>query len=151
MYQAISLYAVLGWFGLLAVCLALNELCRLNKWFSLLMFLVLPAILTFTLWPHTAGPGTTMNTWFYWVKTYSVLAGCLGFMAIRFVPGLAKNKWVLFFPALILAVNIGEAHRVKDRIAGRTRNIRSENHLLRRHSSLRPIQTPNKPNHPRTA
>jgi hypothetical protein len=109
MYQAISLYAVLGWLGLLAVCLALNELCRLNKWFSLLMFMVLPAILTFTVWPHTAGPGTTMGTWFYWVKVYSVLAGCLGFMAIRFVPSVAKNKWALSFPALILAVNIAEA------------------------------------------
>jgi hypothetical protein len=109
MYQSISLYAVLGWFGLVAGCIALNELCRLSKWFSLLMFLVLPAILTFTLWPQTAGPGTTMGTWFYWVKVYSVLAGCLGFMAIRFVPGLAKNKWVLFFPAFILALNIGEA------------------------------------------
>jgi hypothetical protein len=109
MYQSISLYAVLGWFGLLAVCIGLNELCRLNKWFSLLMFLVLPAILTFTLWQQTAAPGTTMGTWFYWVKTWSVMAGCLGFMAIRFVPALAKNKWVLLFPALILALNIGEA------------------------------------------
>jgi hypothetical protein len=50
-----------------------------------------------------------MNTWFYWVKTYSVMAGCLGFMAIRFVPALAKNKWALAFPPLILAVNIAEA------------------------------------------
>ena len=109
MYQSISLYAVLGWFSLLAVCIVLNELCRLSKRFSLLMFLVLPAILTVTLWPHTAGPGTTMGTWFYWVKVYSVLAGCLGFMAIRFVPGVAKNKWALSFPALILALNIAEA------------------------------------------
>ena len=109
MYQSISLYAVLGWVGLLAACIALNELCRRNKWFSLLMFLVLPTILTFTLWPQTAGPGTTMGIWFYHVKVYSVVAGCLGFMAIRFVPGLAKSKWVLFFPAFILALNIGEA------------------------------------------
>jgi hypothetical protein len=109
LYQSISGYAVLGWFGLLAVCIGLNELCRASKRFSLLMFLVLPAILTFTLWPQSAGAGSTMNTWFYWVKTYSVLAGCLGFMAIRFVPGVAKNKWALLFPALILAVNIAEA------------------------------------------
>jgi hypothetical protein len=109
MYQSISLYAVLGWFGLLAVCIGLNELCRRNKWIALLMFLVLPAILSFTLWPHTAGAGTTMGVWFYWVKTYSVMAGCLGFMAIRYVPGLAKNKWALLFPFLILAVNIAEA------------------------------------------
>lgn len=109
MYQSISLYAVLGWFALLAVCLGLNELCRRSKWFSLLMFLVIPGILSFTVWPRTAGPGTTMNTWFYWVKVYSVLAGCLGFMAIRFIPRLARNKFALFFPALILAVNIAEA------------------------------------------
>jgi len=109
MYQSISLYAVLGWFGLLAVSIALNELCRRNKWFALLMFLVLPAVLTFTLWPQTAGPGTTMGVWFYHVKVYSVLVACLGFIAIRFVPGLAQKKWALSFPALILAVNIAEA------------------------------------------
>lgn len=109
MYQSISLHAVLGWFALLAVCLGLNEVCRRSKWFSLVMFLGLPAILTIAVWPRTAGPGTTMNTWFYWVKVYSVLAGCLGFMAIRFIPRLAKNKFALFFPALILAVNIAEA------------------------------------------
>ena len=109
MYESISLYAVFGWVGLLAACIALNELCRLSKWFSLFMFLVLPAILTFTLWQQTAAPDTTMGTWFYWVKTWSVMAGCLGFMAIRFVPALARNKWVLLFPAFILAVNIGEA------------------------------------------
>ena len=111
MYQSISLYAAFGWFALLAVSIGLNELCRLSKRFSLFMFLALPAILTVAVWPHTAGPGSgsTMNAWFYWVKTYSVLAGCLGFMAIRFIPGLAKNKWALFFPAFILGVNIWEA------------------------------------------
>lgn len=109
MYQSISLYAILGWFGLLGASIGLNELCRRSKWFSLLMFLVLPGILSVTVWPRTAGPGTTMNTWFYWVKTYSVLAGCLGFMAIRFIPRLARNKFALFFPAFILALNIGEA------------------------------------------
>ena len=109
MYQSISLHAVLGWFGLLVVCIGLNELCRLKKWFALLMFLVLPGILTFTLWPQTAGPGTSMGTWFYWVKTYSVLAACLGFMAIGFWPALARNKWALSFPLLILALNIAEA------------------------------------------
>ncbi len=108
-YQSVSLYAVIGWFALLGVSIGLNELCRNSKWFSLVMFLALPAVLTVAVWPHTAGPGTTMGVWFYWVKTYSVLAGCLGFMAIRFIPALAKNKYVLFFPALILAANIAEA------------------------------------------
>jgi hypothetical protein len=109
MYQSISLYAVLGWFGLLAVAIGLNELCRRSKWFSLFMFLVLPTALAITLWPTTAGPGTIHGTWFYWVKVFSVMAGCLGFMAIRFIPGLARKKSVLFFPAFIFALNIAEA------------------------------------------
>jgi hypothetical protein len=109
MYQSISWYAVLGWFGLLGVSLALNELTRRSKWFALLLFLVLPVILAFAVWPQTAAPGTTMGVWFYHVKVWSVLAACLGFMAIRYIPAVAKNKWALAFPALILAVNIAEA------------------------------------------
>jgi hypothetical protein len=50
-----------------------------------------------------------MGVWFYHVKVWSVLAGCLGFMAIRYIPAVAKNKWALAFPALILATNIAEA------------------------------------------
>jgi hypothetical protein len=109
MYESISWYAVLGWFGLLAASLALNELTRRNKWVALLMFLVLPATLAFAVWPETAGPGTTMGVWFYHVKVWSVLAACLGFMAIRYIPAVARNKWALAFPALILATNIAEA------------------------------------------
>ena len=30
-------------------------------------------------------------------------------MAIRFIPGTAKKKWLLWFPPVILAVNILEA------------------------------------------
>lgn len=109
MYQSISLYAVLGWFGLLAASLALNELTRRSKWFALLMFAVLPAFLAYAVWPETAGPGTTMGVWFYHVKVWSVLAACLGFMAIRYIPAVARNKWALAFPAFILATNIAEA------------------------------------------
>ena len=37
------------------------------------------------------------------------LAGCLGFLAIRYIPGAAGKKWVLAFPPAILALNILEA------------------------------------------
>ena len=109
MYESISWYAVVGWLGLLAVTLALNELTRRSKWFALLMFAVLPAYLAFAVWPETAGPGTTMGVWFYHVKVWSVLAACLGFMAIRYFPAVARNKWALSFPLFILATNIAEA------------------------------------------
>lgn len=91
--------------------IAFNEFGRTTKWGGILLFFVVPALLTFLVWPKTAAPGNEYGTgtWFNWFKTYSALAGCLGFMAIRFIPGAAKKKWLLWFPPVILAVNILEA------------------------------------------
>jgi hypothetical protein len=111
------LYEVPGWNGwviLLIVTFALiafNEFGRTTKWGGVLLFIVVPIILTVSVWPKTAAPGNEYGTgtWFNWVKTYSALAGIIGFMAIRYIPYLAKRKWILFFPAAILAINILEA------------------------------------------
>jgi len=91
--------------------MAFNELGRVTKWGGIVLFLILPIILTIFVWPTTAAPGNEYGTgnWFNWVKTYSALAGCLGFMAIRYFPKLAQKKWVLHFPPAILALNIFEA------------------------------------------
>lgn len=87
-----------------------NEFARLNKWTGLLMFLVLPVILTIVVWPNSAtADGSSVNDWFHYAKVYSSLAGCLGFWCIRYIPGLDKKKWALCFPPLILAINICEA------------------------------------------
>jgi hypothetical protein len=103
-----------GWSIMLFVTFALiafNEFGRTTKWGGVVLFLIIPIILTIFVWPKTAAPGNEYGTgtWFNWVKTYSALAGCIGFMAIRYIPSLAKRKWVLFFPAAILAINILEA------------------------------------------
>ncbi len=100
----------IGLFVLFAL-MAFNELGRTTKWGGLTLFLVVPTVLTIFVWPTTAAPGNEYGTgnWFTWVKTYSALAGCLGFMAIRYIPRLASNKWALAFPPLILALNIFEA------------------------------------------
>ncbi|MBN1474860.1 MAG: hypothetical protein JW914_09610 [Syntrophaceae bacterium] len=99
------------WLFVLFALMAFNELGRTTKWGGLVLFLIVPAALTIFVWPTTAAPGNEYGTgtWFNWVKTYSALAGCLGFMAIRFIPALAKKKWALCFPAFILAINILEA------------------------------------------
>lgn len=97
------------WFAVLGGLMLLNELARANKWLSLALFLALPLALTFTVWPKTAGPDSTVGTWFHWAKVYSALAGCLGFLAIRYIKGAADKKWVLAFPPAILALNILEA------------------------------------------
>ncbi|MBQ8563190.1 MAG: hypothetical protein IJ443_04800 [Firmicutes bacterium] len=104
----------MGWAFFLAVLfglMAFNELARSNKYFGLLLFLVMPLILTIFVWPTTAAPGNEYGTgnWFNWVKTYSALAGCLGFMAICYIPKLQKSRFAIYFPPIIIAVNILEA------------------------------------------
>lgn len=93
---------------------------RTSKWAGITLFVVVPIVLTIFVWPQTAAPGNEYGTgnWFNWVKTYSALAGCVGFMALRFVHWrgadgqvhwLYEKKWALCFPPLILAINICEA------------------------------------------
>ena len=109
LFESIPWYSWLMWFVVLGALIALNEVTRRWKWAGLAFFVALPLVLTIFVWPHTAGAGSSTGTWFHWVKVYSALAGCLGFMLIRYVPRLAKNRWMLMFPAAILAINIGEA------------------------------------------
>ena len=91
-----------------AVLIVLNEVGRRYKAGGILLFMVLPLILTIFVWPKTT-PGTSVSDWFHFAKVYSALAGCIGFFLLRHVKGAAGKKWVLCFPAFILAVNILEA------------------------------------------
>jgi len=109
LFEAMPWYSVVMWFVVLGGLILVNELARINKWFSLALFLVLPAILPFTVWNHTASSGSSVGDWFHWAKVYSALAGCLGFLAIRNIKGWSTNKYALMFPPFILAVNILEA------------------------------------------
>jgi len=90
------------------VLIGLNELGRRSKLGGVLLFFILPLILTFAVWPKTT-EGTSVNDWFHYAKVYSSLAGCIGFWLIRHVKGASSKKWVLCFPPLILAINICEA------------------------------------------
>lgn len=90
------------------VLLGLNELGRRSKIGGILLFIVLPIILTFFVWPKTT-EGTSVNDWFHYAKVYSALAGSIGFFCLRHVKGASSKKWALCFPPLILAINILEA------------------------------------------
>ena len=111
LYEVTSFNGWAIWLFVLFALMAFNELGRTTKWGGLILFLIVPVALTIFVWPTTAAPDNEYGTgtWFNWVKTYSALAGCLGFMAIRFIPGFAKKNWALCFPPLILALNILEA------------------------------------------
>ncbi len=108
LFETLSVGTILMWIGVTLGLIALNELARLNKWISLVLFIAVPAVLTIFVWPNTSGADSSTGTWFHWVKVYSALAGCLGFMAIRFIPK-CRNKYWLMFPPFILAFNILEA------------------------------------------
>ncbi|WP_028546272.1 DUF5692 family protein [Paenibacillus taiwanensis] len=109
LFESIPWYSALMWLVVLGGLIFVNELARLNKWIALTLFLFLPIVLTVAVWPTTAGEGSSTGTWFHWVKVYSALAGCLGFMALRYVKGWSDNKYLLMFPPVILAINIMEA------------------------------------------
>ena len=110
-YEATGLTGWAIWLCVLFALMAFNELGRSTKWGGIILFLIVPIGLTIFVWPTTAAPGNEYGTgtWFNWVKTYSALAGCLWFMALRYIPKFAKKKWAVCLPAVILGVNILEA------------------------------------------
>jgi len=104
-----SLPAILAFLGSGILLLLVNEVTRRSKKASLIFFIAVPVLLTVFVWPKTAGSGTSGGYWFAWVKTYSALAGVIGFMAYRYIKKLQSNKIMMVFPGFILAFNILEA------------------------------------------
>lgn len=120
LYQASDLKVWAIWLFVVFALMAFNELGRTSAWGGVALFIVAPIVLTVFVWPYTAAPGNSYGTgnWFNWAKTYSALAGCVGFMALRYVTWrgadggvhhLYEKRWALCFPPLILAINIAEA------------------------------------------
>ena len=96
--------------AVLAGLIVLNETSRRYKWLSIVLYIIIPAVFTVFVWPRIAGKGSNNGgTWFAWVKTYSALAGCWIFMAIRYTKNLRFNKVMLCLPPAILSINIIEA------------------------------------------
>jgi hypothetical protein len=95
--------------ALMVALFFINEATRRSKILSITLFIAIPIIFTLFVWPITGNSDMAAGNWFAWVKTYSALAGVIGFMALRYIPKLQKNRFMLFFPALILGMNIMEA------------------------------------------
>lgn len=110
LFEPLSQQQILAGLAVLAGLIVLNEISRRSMWAGIISFIILPIVLTFTVWQDTtSAEGSTVGTWFHWAKVYSCLAGCVGFMALRYIKKLQTNSFMLFFPALILGVNIFEA------------------------------------------
>ncbi len=104
--------------GVLAALILLNEVARRTKAGGIFMFFVIPAILTVYFIAIAVGAKTGaswalnnqtylyMNGWFHYAKLYAALAGCIGFMMIKYEWGIGKAHWFKAYPFAIVAINI---------------------------------------------
>ena len=106
-FEGYTVATVLGFLALTAALVVLNELTRRSKVFSILVYCVLPVVLVVLIAMDVVGSPSS-KTWFGVIKTYSALAGVIGFMLIRYTK-LGNKKFAWYFPVAILAINILEA------------------------------------------
>ena len=104
--------------GVLAALILLNEFARRTKAGGIIMFFVIPAVLTVYFLAIAVGAGmgaqwalenqthVYMNGWFHYAKLYASLAGCIGFMMIKYEWGIGKTHWFKAYPFVIVAINI---------------------------------------------
>ncbi len=109
----------IGWVIVFVALILLNEFGRRSKAGGIICFVVVPAILTVYFIAIYVGVATGadwalnnptylyQNSWFHYAKLYAALAGCIGFMAIKYSWGkIGRAQWFKFFPFVIVALNI---------------------------------------------
>lgn len=118
-YGENALYQWLGWFLVFFGLIGLNEVARRTKVGGLFMFVALPIAMTVYCvvvtvaasmglgWAANNPTVLFQNGWFHYAKVYAALAGCIGFMIIKYHWGkLGKAQWFKAFPFIIVAINI---------------------------------------------
>lgn len=117
-YGSNAVYQWLAMLGVLLGLILLNEFARRTKVGGLITFGLVPAVLTvyFVAIAIAAGSGSEwalnnqtylyMNGWFHYAKLYAALAGCIGFMMIKYKWGIGKTQWFKAYPFVIVAINI---------------------------------------------
>lgn len=114
--------ALYQWLGLAMVLVALilaNEVARRTKAGGMFFFFGVAGAMTIYCltveisaamgmeWALTNPTHTEMNSWFHYAKVYAALAGCIGFMAIKYSWGkIGRSHWFKAFPFIIVAINI---------------------------------------------
>ncbi|MDO4199062.1 MAG: DUF5692 family protein [Erysipelotrichaceae bacterium] len=121
MFRVFGENALIQWimlFVVLGALILLNEFARRTKTGGIIMFFVVPAILTVYFiaiaigaskgaeWALNNQTHIYMNGWFHYFKLYASLMGCIGFMMIKYQWGIGKTHWFKCYPFLIVAANI---------------------------------------------
>ena len=118
-YGANAPYQWLGWALVFVGLILLNEFARRWKVGGIVMFIVLPIVMTVyciavtigadigAAWAQNNPTVLFQNGWFHYAKVYAALTGCIGFMIIKYHwGGLGKAEWFKAFPFVIVAINI---------------------------------------------
>ncbi|MBO4382607.1 MAG: hypothetical protein J5847_00780 [Clostridia bacterium] len=117
-YGAFSAYKLLGWLMVFLGLIILNEIGRRTKFGGILLFVVLPLVLTVYFiaiyaaaakgaeWALTNPTYVHMNSWFHYAKLYAADIGCVGFIMLKYKWGIGAKEWFKPWPFLIVAINI---------------------------------------------
>ena len=113
-FQIHGLSQILGWVLVFAGLILLNEIGRRTKAGGLLIFVIIPTLLTiYFILAHAGLFGGSenltvayMDGWFHYFKLYAADIGCVGFMMIKYKWGIGKEKWFAWFPWFIVSANI---------------------------------------------
>ncbi|MDO4518968.1 MAG: DUF5692 family protein [Eubacteriales bacterium] len=113
-YGSTAATQLLGWVMVFVGLIVMNEIGRRTKFGGVLIFIIIPLILTgyfagiqFGMFGgHENQTYEYMNGWFHYFKLYAADIGCVGFMMIKYKWGIGKQHWFKMFPWLIVAANI---------------------------------------------
>ncbi len=117
LFQLYSSHAgmqLLGWVLVFVGLIVMNEIGRRTKAGGMVIFVIIPAILTvYFILAHMGMFGgennptvAIMDGWFHYFKLYAADIGCVGFMMIKYKWGLGKYDWFKWWPWFIVAANI---------------------------------------------
>lgn len=114
LYGSTAMTQLLGWGLVFAGLVILNEIGRRTKMGGIVIFVIIPAILTIyfigiqagLFGGHSNQTYEYMNGWFHYAKLYAADIGVVGFLMIKYKWGLGKKEWFKPWPFIIVAINI---------------------------------------------
>lgn len=114
LYGSTAMTQLLGWVLVFAGLVILNEIGRRTKIGGIVIFVIIPAVLTIYFIAIQAGlfgghsnqTYEYMNGWFHYAKLYAADIGVVGFLMIKYKWGIGKKEWFKPWPFVIVAINI---------------------------------------------
>ena len=114
LYGSTAMTQLLGWVLVFAGLVILNEIGRRTKIGGIVLFVIIPAILTIYFIAIQAGlfgghsnqTYEYMNGWFHYAKLYAADIGVVGFLMIKYQWGHGKKEWFKPWPFIIVVISL---------------------------------------------